>query len=74
VPLEARYANYFSIGQSKCEIVLDFGQSYEGGVEPAPHTRIITNPLGATRLLDLLKESLRSYAEEHGPIREPKTP
>jgi hypothetical protein len=68
VPPEARYANYFSVGHAGCEVVLEFGQYYEGDAEPAPHTRIITSPINAVRLVELLQESLSQYAAQHGPI------
>lgn len=73
IPPEARYANYFSVGQAACEIVLEFGQCYENEEEPLAHTRIITTPLNANRLLELLSQSLRQYEAQHGPIQETRS-
>jgi hypothetical protein len=55
---EARYANYFRVGRTGFEIVLDFGQYYAGEQGPDYHTRIVTSPAYANTLLDLLKDSL----------------
>jgi len=65
-PPEARYANYFSLGHAACEIVLEFGQFYDGDEEPQPHTRIITTPAGANKFLALLKDSMKQYETQYG--------
>ncbi len=57
--IEARYANYFRVGHTGFEIVLDFGQHYSGEQGPDYHTRIITNPAYASSLLRLLEDSLK---------------
>jgi len=67
---EARYANYFSIGQAACEIVFEFAQFYEGDREPHAHTRIITTPIHANKFLALLSDSLQKYQAQYGPIAE----
>lgn len=67
---EARYANYFSIGYAACEIVLEFAQYYESEQEAPPHTRIVTTPRNAHKLVHLLHDSLRQYEAQYGPIRE----
>ncbi len=72
VPPEARYANYFSVGHALCEVVLEFGQYYEGDAQPQPHTRIITSPASANKLLALLQDSLQQYQTQYGPLQEMK--
>ncbi len=41
------------------EVVLVFGQFYEGNLQPQLHTRIVTSPAYAKTLLELLRDSLR---------------
>ncbi len=65
---DARYANYFSVGNADCEVVLEFGQYYQGDEQPMPHTRIIVSPINAKRLLALLGETLEQYVAQRGPI------
>ena len=65
---EGRYANYFNVGHNAFEVVLEFGQFYEGNMEPRTHTRIVTSPAYAKALLGLLKSSLASYEGEFGVI------
>jgi Protein of unknown function (DUF3467) len=66
---EARYANYFNVGHNAFEVVLVFGQFYEGNLQPQLHTRLVTSPAYAKTLLDLLHDSLQRYEETFGPIR-----
>lgn len=66
--LEGRYANYFKIGYNAFEFLLDFGQLYPEGKEAGLHTRIITNPIYAKVLLELLRESLDRYEQTFGII------
>lgn len=69
-PKRGVYANYFEIGDSAFELVIDFGQHYEGDSAPAEcHTRIVTSPAGAKSLLDVLRRTLAAHEAEYGPIR-----
>ena len=69
---EGRYANRFRIGSNSHEFLLDFGQSASGEMgDERYHTRIITVPMLAKRLLDLLSESLSVYESTFGEIVEP---
>ena len=65
---EARYANFFEVGNNEFEFVLDFGQFYADWLEPRQHTRIITSPAYAKLLHRLLGDSIRRYEERSGPI------
>lgn len=61
VPSTGLYANYFEVGHTAFEVVIDFGQRYQGN-EPAPcHTRIVTTPMYAEALLQTLQEALAEY-------------
>lgn len=60
------YANYFEVGHTPFEIVLDFGQRYADD-DPSPcHTRIVTSPLYAESLRRTLEEALARYRERFG--------
>ncbi len=65
---EGRYANYFNVGHNAFEVVLDFGQFYEGNTQPQMHTRIVTSPAYAKTFLALLRSSIARYEETFGPI------
>jgi hypothetical protein len=66
--LEARYANHFHVGHNAFEVVLQFGQFYEGNSQPVMHTRIVTNPVYALMLLDLLNKAMTEFEIRFGPI------
>ena len=68
VQLEGRYANYFKVGYNAFEFVIDFSQLYTENREPKFHTRIITSPAYAKKLLKLLVESIRGFEKAFGPI------
>ena len=60
------YANYFEVGHTSFEIVLDFGQRY-GHNDPSPcHTRIVTSPLYAEALRRTLDDALERYRQRFG--------
>jgi hypothetical protein len=64
------YANYFEVGHTAFEIVLDFGQRYGGAKTPC-HTRIVTSPIYAQAMLETLRHALEQYTIAFGPPREP---
>ena len=66
--LEARYANYFKVGHNAVEFLLDFGQLYSDSGKAQLHTRIITSPIYAKALLEIIRESLDRYEQTFGPI------
>lgn len=66
--LEGRYANYFKVGYNAFEFLLDCGQFYPEGKEAELHTRIITSPIYAKALLELLRESIDQYEQTFGTI------
>ena len=67
--LEGRYANYFEVGYNAFEFVLDFGQLYSESNEVQFFTRIITNPISAKNLVEVLEESIAQYEQIHGIIK-----
>jgi hypothetical protein len=66
--LVGRYANFFQVGHTAFEFVIDFGQLYQGETAEQLHTRIVTSPAYATELLRLLDESVEQYERDFGPI------
>jgi hypothetical protein len=68
--LEAKYANYFQIGENAVEFILEFGQLYGNEGAPLLHTRIITSPVYAKHLLTVLEEALEKHERQFGAISE----
>ncbi|MDL1977363.1 MAG: DUF3467 domain-containing protein [Deltaproteobacteria bacterium] len=66
--LEGRYANYFKVGHNAFEFVVDFGQFYSGTQGAELCTRIITTPIHAKALSEILRESIEQYEQTFGPI------
>lgn len=66
--IETRYSNYFQIGENAVEFVIEFGQLYDDDLDPVLHTRIITSPVYALKLLKLIEEALEAHEERFGPI------
>ena len=66
--LEGRYANYFKVGYNAFEFLLDFGQFNPERELPQFHTRIITSPIYAKALLEIIRESLDRYEQTFGAI------
>jgi len=67
--LEGRYANYFKVGHNAFEFLLDFGQFYPESEQTQLHTRIITSPIYAKALLEVLRESIDRYEKSYGAIQ-----
>jgi len=68
--IEGRYANYFDIGHNAFEFVIDCGQYFQENNDVVCHTRIITSPVYAAALLQVLADGLKSYREKYGDIPE----
>jgi hypothetical protein len=62
--IAGQYANYFQVGYNAFEFVMDFGQLYEQSDNAHIHTRIITSPVYAKELLELLSDSIESYEKK----------
>ncbi len=71
--LEGRYANYFKVGHNAFEFLLDFGQFYPESEQAQLHTRVITNPIYAKALLEIIRESLDRYEHTFGAISQEDT-
>jgi hypothetical protein len=60
-PTRGLYANYFEVGQTDVEFVIDFGQRYRGQAPAACHTRIVTSPIYARALLRTLTGAMARH-------------
>lgn len=67
---EGRYANYFKVGHNAFEFVVDFAQLYGEPPMEKVHTRIVTGPAYAKRLLEVLKRAVDEYERAFGVIPE----
>jgi hypothetical protein len=65
-PSKGLYANYFEVGHTAFEVVLDFGQSYTGQRNTPCHTRIVMSPIYAYALLQTLKDALAEHESSFG--------
>lgn len=54
-----RYANFFQAALTEDEVIVDFGQHFEGSAGPYWHTRIVLSPRYANELLEVLERVLR---------------
>jgi Protein of unknown function (DUF3467) len=66
---EGRYANYFKVGHNAFEFLLDFGQFYPESQRASFHTRIITSPIYAKALFEILRVSIDRYEQTFGAIQ-----
>jgi hypothetical protein len=66
--LEGRYANFFQVGHTAFEFLIDFGQLYPDGKQEQLHTRIVTSPSYAKELLRLIRDSIEQYERTYGQI------
>ena len=60
---EARYANHFRIVVTDEEFIIDFGQQHSEESSAFWHSRIVTTPSNAMKLLELIQNAL---SEESG--------
>ena len=66
------YANYFEVGHTAFEFVIEFGDAY--ATKPRTcHTRIVTSPVYALELLDVLGRAVRRYESRFGPAKDRRT-
>lgn len=66
---EGRYANFFKVGHNAYEFIIDFGQVYENDRRQEKiHSRIVTSPAYAKRLMQVLQEAVVTYETQFGEI------
>ena len=66
--IQGRYANYFKVGHNAFEFVIDLGQYYGDDEFLQLHTRIVTSPVYAKRLLVTLQEAITQHETRFGKI------
>lgn len=68
-PLEGRYANYFEVGHNAFEFIFDFGQYHPEDDVARMHSRIVTGPVYAKLLMELLCDAVALFEKEYGEIQ-----
>lgn len=68
--LKSHFANSFRIGHNAVQFVLDCGEGYEGDANEEYHTRIVTSPIYAKRLLETLQTSIATFEATFGVIQD----
>jgi hypothetical protein len=63
-----RYANLASVAHTDSEFILDFLFLQPGQGRAKVHTRILSSPLHAKRLLAALADNLQRYEARFGPV------
>jgi len=63
------YANYFEVGHTAFEFVIEFGETYTSRPDTC-HTRIVTSPVYALELLEVLERAVRRYESRFGPAKD----
>ena len=63
-----QYANYFKVGHNAFEFLIDCGQSFNENEGAQIHTRIITSPVYAKALSDMLSRSVEQFEQYYGGI------
>jgi Protein of unknown function (DUF3467) len=64
----AAYTNYFEVGHNAFEFLLDFGQFQPEAESVSMHSRIVTGPVHAKLLSQLLSQAITRFEDEHGAI------
>jgi Protein of unknown function (DUF3467) len=64
----AAYTNYFEVGHNAFEFLVDFGQFQPEAETVAMHSRIVTGPVHAKLLAQLLSQAVTRFEDEHGAI------
>lgn len=67
---KGEYADFFEVGHDFVAFYLDCGQANESHEVSYVYNRIITTPIGARRLSDVLSRALREYIRRYGEIRD----
>jgi hypothetical protein len=67
---KGEYANYFEVGHDFVAFYLDCGQVGVADQRTKVYNRIITSPIGAKRLVNVLWKALNEYSRRFGDIRD----
>ncbi|MEZ5351552.1 MAG: DUF3467 domain-containing protein [Bryobacteraceae bacterium] len=66
-PSDTRYANHLKVGFNRDEFIIDVGQHFSDSENF--FWRVVCTPPHAKEFLTVLRESLKLYEAEYGPIR-----
>ncbi|MEO8752543.1 MAG: DUF3467 domain-containing protein [Casimicrobiaceae bacterium] len=70
----AIYANYFEVGHNAFEFLIDFSQFQPDTQTVRMHSRIVTGPVHAKLLAQLLAGAVARFESEHGEIADLASP
>jgi hypothetical protein len=68
--LKGKYANCFEGGYTAFKFLLDFGQFY-ADEEAEVYTRIVTSPVYAKALAEVLNSAIHQYEANYGKVPDP---
>ena len=68
------YTNFALISHGESEFVIDFLFLHPQTPRAKVHSRLVTSPLHAKRLLWALKENIDKFESRYGPIPNPESP
>ena len=69
IDAQGQYSNFFKIGYTAFEFLLDFGQVYMDSGADNVHTRIVTTPQYVKALAELLIQTLKDFETKYGQIQ-----
>jgi hypothetical protein len=67
--LDARYANYFEVGHNAYEFFVDFGQYRPNTENVQIQLRVVTGPVFAKLLSNMLSKAVAQFEQEYGAIQ-----
>ena len=67
-PPEARYVNYFEVGHNAFEFIVHLGQYHPEHAAAQFHLRVVTGPIYAKLLSNMLADAIQQHELEHGVI------
>ncbi len=72
--VKPRYANFFAAQNTPNEFTFDYAMATLGSNEIEVHTRVVTSPIGAKQMVEMLMERVMAYEKQYGDIVIPGTP
>jgi len=66
---EGVYANFFVITNSPSEFILDFGRIVPGIPDARIYSRVMTTPMHAKQMLQLLEKNIQTFEQQFGEIK-----
>ena len=71
---EGVYSNFCMITHSPSEFIIDFGRILPGLPNAKIYSRILSTPQHAKQFMNILKQNIENFEEQHGEISLPGQP